>query len=319
MFFFKRYRYKSPTPRPRWLQILFWLFVAYVLMVAFRGERVPDEEASITPKDEAVQGKLDAYPAIQEFTSINRWRRFANPSLGFELDYQDVEAGSGDGAACGQRTTFEVRALDEASQAQVPVDQPMTLLLDGAEDTPFAGAIVGMRAGGVRQVSMGPLWFDAHALDDAMRYRFEIRMQSLTPSAGDAIGFSAQQVEEGTGLPARCGDTIQLYMRLWSADNKELYRTPEDAPQELLIGAGTLGHGLDRGLVGMTAGVVRRLMIPPAYQPKGGDIPFPRNEIAIVEVIRVPYNVIENQPTIQPETDIEEPDNEPDRQPSERD
>lgn len=311
---FKRFRYQSRTQTPQWLRVAFWLFVSYLVYVGWRGQ-----QEAVTPQEDGTQQEsllpsFEQYPAIKDFTNVNRWRGFVNPSRGREIEFQDIESGSGDGATCGQQARFTVTDSEgfEDQPEQLP-EQPFTLTLDGNDDA-FRRAVLGMREGGLRQVIIGARFFGGEPTDAP--YHYTIRMEKLTPSAGDRVGFSGQTLEKGTGNPAFCGEPVRVYLRVWSADNKELYRSEENVPLDVLLGQGEYGHGIDRGLVGIRIGEVRRLMIPPAYQPKGGDIAFPRSELAIVEVIRVPYKNNETQP--ETNTNPEE-QHEPDRKPSERD
>jgi hypothetical protein len=80
----------------------------------------------------------------------------------------------------------------------------------------------------------------------------------------------------------------------------------------LTIGRLQMGHGVDRGLLGIETFEVRRLEIPPPYQPSESALPFPKDEIAIVEIQRMPYKSEAtpeepNEEDYAPESDSEPP------------
>jgi hypothetical protein len=117
----------------------------------------------------------------------------------------------------------------------------------------------------------------------------------------------------GRGGGAYCGDTIPVTWRLLNLKGEVLAEQIKAEEQAFLtIGRLQMGHGVDRGLLGIETFEVRRLEIPPPYQPSESALPFPKDEIAIVEIQRMPYKSEAtpeepNEEDYAPESDSEPP------------
>ena len=172
-----------------------------------------------------------------------------------------------------------------------------------------------MKLNGKRSIKVGARLVNREETTlDASDHMYTLQLKELTPTLPkDSMPFSYTIVREGIGSATlNCGATQALKIRMWGKDGALVYET-KDEPKIIHVGYSELGHGIDRGVIGMLEGEIRQLMIPPAYQPKTSDIPFPRKEIAIVEVMRIAYKEPENKPS------TEEPPHEPDSKPIERD
>lgn len=273
---------------PKWMKWAMGLFMAYMMFVAYGGEKDENGETQLTIKK---------YDAITEFTDVNRWRMFANPNLGRELDVVDLVDGEKDSAACGAKVTLAIKAVEDEGlvvRDDIVPKEPITFTI-GSGDMPWDRAVRGMKQGGVRNIQVGPRMLDEQAPYDNPRAQFELTLQSLTPNLDGGVKLSYTRERRGMKLPISCGETGSFAVTIWKADNTELTKRGEDNPITLTLGSGVYGHGLDRGLIGMQLGEIRKLIIPPAYQAKSGELVFPQNEIAIVEVMRVPYNATENE------------------------
>jgi FKBP-type peptidyl-prolyl cis-trans isomerase len=81
-----------------------------------------------------------------------------------------------------------------------------------------------------------------------------------------------EDVKVGTGPPVKSGDLITVHYVGTLPNNKEFDSSrPRGQPFTVPVGAGRVIRGWDIGLIGMRAGGVRRLEIPPeeAYGEKG--------------------------------------------------
>lgn len=285
---------------PKWMKWAMGLFMAYMLFVAYSGETVNEEtgEAQLTIKK---------YDAITDFVDVDRWRMIANPNLGRDLDYVEKLEGEKDHAACGQRVTLAIKAIDGEGLAlrdNLVSEVPINFAI-GSGDMPWDRAVRGMKEGGVRDIQVGPRMFNPEAAHDDPPSRFELILQSLEPNLDGGMSFSHTREKRGMDVPISCGEEGRFAVTIWSSDNSELSKHTEDNSIQHRLGSGEFGHGLDRGLVGMQIGEVRKLIIPPAYQVSSDALIFPKDEIAIVEVKRLPYKASENEAETPPESEFE--------------
>ena len=101
-----------------------------------------------------------------------------------------------------------------------------------------------------------------------------------------------EDVKVGTGPAVKSGDLITVHYVGTLPNNKEFDSSrPRGQPFTIPVGAGRVIRGWDIGLLGMQAGGVRRLVIPPeeAYGKKGAgdDIP-PDAELTFeVELLKI--------------------------------
>ena len=281
---------KKPGAMPRWLRYLLGFFMAYMMFVAYRGEHVDGEEGHAQPK-------IEKYDEISKLVNIDRWQEIANPNRGRDTEMLDVVEGEFDGAACGQKVSVEIAGLQEDdlpdAQALAPVGAQEFII--GQGEMPWDRVVRGMKQGGKRKVQLGPRFFHEDAPADDLPYRFMMEMKEVSPNVEGGVGFSSTTLIKGEDLPISCGETGAFAFAVWKADNTEVYTSDPKKPTIHTLGSGDLGHGLDRGMVGMQLREIRRLMIPPAYQKSGGEIIFPKHELAIVEVMRLPYKKADDE------------------------
>lgn len=104
--------------------------------------------------------------------------------------------------------------------------------------------------------------------------------------------FSQTDLRVGTGREAVTGTRIIVNYAGWLFDPNQaeqkgrLFDTSVGGqPYALVLGAGSVIQGWDRGLVGMKTGGVRRLVVPPelAYGSSGNG-PIPPNATLLFEV-----------------------------------
>jgi len=110
----------------------------------------------------------------------------------------------------------------------------------------------------------------------------------LTPTPA----FTHTDLRVGTGVEAASGSTLTVHYTGWlydggKADDKGLQFESNvgGTPFKFVLGAGQVITGWDQGLIGMQAGGIRRLVIPPelAYgSTRRG--PIPPNTTLIFEV-----------------------------------
>ena len=96
-----------------------------------------------------------------------------------------------------------------------------------------------------------------------------------------------EDVKLGTGPPVKLGDTAIVHYVGTLADGKEFDASrPRGQPFEFGVGRGQVIRGWDIGLIGMRAGGVRRLIIPPeeGYGKSGAGAVIPPNATLHFEI-----------------------------------
>lgn len=290
---------------PDWMRYSMLVFLVILALMGYRGERTQDPDSDLP--------KIAKYPAIQEFADLGRWYRILNPGFNRSLEYQEVAEGSGEIAACGQKVAIQVTEIVDPETRETKEDTFEFVIGEGPVEALDRG-VRGMKVGGERNLVAGARLInrDEQALSAPDRY-YTIKLTALSPvPSGDASPLTSTTIREGFGNTLNCGAVAALKIRLRGRNDAITYDSGEE-PIIVQIGKSELGHGIDRGVVGMVPGEIRQLMIPPVYQPKGGKIPFPKKEIAIVEVMRIAYK----EPGSEPST--EDAPHEPDSEQTERD
>lgn len=307
------------VPGSGWMRVCVILFMIWMGFTAYRQE----QKASEGDK-EAITFRR--YEAIQEFSNLDEWIKVANPSYGRFIETKEIRVGEQDFAACGQKVRLKIKAVPQEEQVlpdalSPPEPVEFTVGIDAPLEAWDRG-VRGMRKGGIRNIIAGPrLVFDDVDDPDAPPVYFELNLLDVQPNVAPdqpAFGYTkVKRVVVSTGTPVSCGDDVALLVKLYDKEGKTLYTTEKDGPLRYRVGTGAYGHGMDRGLIGMHVHEERRLIIPPPYQPQQSKLPFPKDEIAIVELMRVPYKDDDVEPS--DESSSEEQEYEPDSEPIERD
>lgn len=107
-----------------------------------------------------------------------------------------------------------------------------------------------------------------------------------------ASGLVYEDIKVGDGAEAVAGKTASVRYTGWLADGKKFGSSGDtDEPFSFPLGVGHVIKGLDEGVLGMKAGGVRKVTMPPplAYGEKGVEGTIPPNatltfEVELVEV-----------------------------------
>lgn len=83
------------------------------------------------------------------------------------------------------------------------------------------------------------------------------------PSGPPPKKLIIEDLQKGSGLPAKKGDTLTIHYQGVGYDGKLLYSSWFDGtPYGFKLGLGLTGEGFEEGMVGMKAGGRRKLSIP---------------------------------------------------------
>lgn len=102
-----------------------------------------------------------------------------------------------------------------------------------------------------------------------------------------AVTVKIEDLKAGAGQEAQAGDTVSVHYTGWLEDGTQFDSSRDrGTPYEFVLGQGNVIPGWDQGLVGMKAGGIRRLTIPPnlAYGANGYAGVIPPNATLIFEV-----------------------------------
>jgi FKBP-type peptidyl-prolyl cis-trans isomerase len=103
-----------------------------------------------------------------------------------------------------------------------------------------------------------------------------------------AAGLAITVIRPGRGEPLRQGDSAKLHVTIWldGFDGKKRLAQPGANLFVITVGSGQALPGLDRGVVGMKPGGIRRLQVGPAmaYGPNPCGALIPANATLYFEV-----------------------------------
>jgi hypothetical protein len=90
---------------------------------------------------------------------------------------------------------------------------------------------------------------------------YAAKMNCSVDAAKTPGTLTIKAVEEvaGTGKEAACGETITIHLTVWNAGGTKAF----EGELPLALGSRQLASGLDAGLVGISTGGVRTLLLPP--------------------------------------------------------
>lgn len=257
---------------PRWISWLFLVFLAYMLYHTGRSGRVePPHPAELpSPASASQAASLEHYPHLAKFTEANRWKRALNPNNLGDVRMADMAKGEGVQAQCGDTVTVKLTGLENQKDAT----QPLTFRLGAAPYPVLNEALIGMRAGGERQIKAAPRQvYGASAplsLEDVTLHAALQSIEAQQPSSR-ALGPKIIVEREGEGKPSFCGETLSLNLILWDGLGDAAYRSP--TAWMVAPGKDALPPELTLALLGMRAGEIRTVVLPPQDTAQAKTIP----------------------------------------------
>lgn len=142
---------------PRWVSVLFVLFLGYILVVGNVGDHAPTPRPAPAP-DTPVEPTQPSYPAISALRDGERWARAINPDYkaaqeacraaktaeGTLENFAIIEQmGEGEPVACGEPITVAWQRWNNAGTAGKLQTQTLTL----GEQPAMDALLVGMQKG----------------------------------------------------------------------------------------------------------------------------------------------------------------------------
>jgi FKBP-type peptidyl-prolyl cis-trans isomerase len=200
---------------------------------------------------------------------------------GNKLVAMDVLKGEGESVVCGSTVTVNYASFNENS---LPLDsttgkKPMTFKVGGKQVIKgLENGVVGMRTGGKRKIAIPSslAYDDPEFKSDIAEHSpilFEVDLLNVKDGFESAEVMSIENVINGTGDgEALCGSDVNLTYKVFE-DGAET----ANGPLSFRVGNGNVPVGLEKGVMEMKVGGVRKLLIPKALQKIEGESILPEN------------------------------------------
>lgn len=101
-------------------------------------------------------------------------------------------------------------------------------------------------------------WADPARVEFASSLSVDLAQMNRTSS-----GLYWQDLTIGEGDTARVGDQVRVHLTGWLPDGTEVQTTRGGDPIDFKLGYGLVIRGFDEGIVGMSVGGVRKLVVRP--------------------------------------------------------
>ncbi len=113
----------------------------------------------------------------------------------------------------------------------------------------------------------------AKLLAETQQGTFEQHMNEMARKQGNSIanflqnisGVSSEEVLEGNGPEAHCGQKVTVHYTEYLPDGSTAFSTRDKSPVTFTIGDGTVIKGLEFGVEGMKKGGIRKLRVPSRF------------------------------------------------------
>lgn len=260
-------------PFPKWLSWLFVGFLAYIVYIGNQTQTPPASAPEETPPPAKEQETpREEYDELRQLVDKNRWMRAIDPGYIGDANIREVKLGdAGLTAQCGSKVTVLLRGTtrDGASfDAAHDESQPLSFTLGAAPIPALNEGIIGMKAGGVRQIFAPAAHVYADRRGDE-EISFRLELVAVTAPTEDAFPALAVTLAAGSdeGEPARCGWPMAAIFSVFDAAGKRIYRS--EAPLRFIPGNTEIAAGVDLLARGMRVGESRILYLPPAWLTQG--------------------------------------------------
>lgn len=290
MFFRKK---RAPDPTPPWIK---WLVLGF-LAVAILGNLYKNP----------TQGSLPHLfeKAENDIGKSFEWSDYKSkilPETGASLHARDTSPGTGAPVVCGQdvEIAYSAYGKDHALIESVTKEKPLTFRMGSGSVMPaLEQGITGMRIGGRRIVSApGEMSYSGSFARDGVSamapVQFDIELLSAKPAL-EALAdtpYRIAYIAQGSGIGLLCGQTIQVHLTLWDVAGKKRYSTHDEGQSPIAVTPGKSEWflGLEQGVIGMSRGSKRTLIVPPALQKTlqgtkpAMELPFPDSQTVLVDI-----------------------------------
>ena len=295
MFFRTRKRRKRRASKDA--KIVNWIIIVIVAMAFLQNLGKRSEPLSLEHTADSLKEK-----GLAEVADYKK-KVFPDPIPVFHIE--DVEPGEGNPVICGQKVAIVYKAFkdDQPIDDSADKDNPLVFQIGEHKAMPaFEQGVLGMKQGGKRTIfapmpmSYGIKEFARADVEEKSKIRFEVELLDAKPELPDmnSIPFRVVMEKSGSGQGLGCGATAKLQLTVWSAAGKKIFSTSDKEPIAFTLGNSEAFLGLEQGVMGIKAGEMRTLIVPPVLQktlsgkPAAIIISLPKNETVLVDVEAVP-------------------------------
>jgi FKBP-type peptidyl-prolyl cis-trans isomerase len=256
---------KVRASNPSWLKWMVAAFIAYAIFTNYteRNKRLGHDHANYA--DLVLERESSLKQAdVKTYVLPN------NIKVTGELK------GQGQAAYCGMQAVVNITPIIGDKEG----DMLTTTRYVGVDDAdaPWAGALQGMREGGVRSITLSEQ-IDNKTLKTT-HFKLDLK-DALPDEAGkEMVEYQAFERKTGVGTIARCGMEADFAVIIRDAAGKIAYDSSiAQNHLTLTIGANEYFYGLEKGLLGMKPTGIRSLIIPPSHVVMGKAVPEPMRAI----------------------------------------
>ncbi len=137
---------KTPRLFPRWISWLFLGFLGYIMVMGnFSGSPEPNKQV-----ESGGASSTQKYPKLAELADKEQWKHALNPDYVGSARWREIKEGDGEGAVCGGELTVKITGI-----AGTP-DTPQAIKLGNAPYPVLDTALIGLKPGGIREISAPP-------------------------------------------------------------------------------------------------------------------------------------------------------------------
>jgi len=203
-----------------------------------------------------------------------------SPSGPLFFSFSEIRVGVGDPAENGDVVTLNYTAwlfdedAEDSKGQEVDSGQGLEFILGADQVIPaFDQGVVGMRVTGLRELSIPPGFVGNGAgvnnIPPDMALVADVEMVDIQTLRSDTAPFAIIDLQIGSGLEARAGDTLRVAYSGWLFDNDApenkgtLFEMSPSTGFVFTLGQGDVIDGWEQGVPGMRVGGERRLIVPP--------------------------------------------------------
>ncbi len=251
------------------------------------------------PKPNTSQSQQHAENLKDKDCNKNKFPLFSIPLIpayNLAVKTEDLKAGSGIPATCGQEAKLHYEYLDQKGDVLEKGDKT-TRIGSGKVLRGIELGLIGMRPGGERKI-MTPLMAVADAKGDlslSLKDKLtaaKISLMDISPAIPQsAFPLRALNTVFGNGRQVNCGDKVYASISLWKVDGTELFSSG-DHPLVFTLGGSEVPYGIELGMSQMMEEGERTVILPPGYNKPlhddasaSGLLPsLPENEMIVAKI-----------------------------------
>ncbi len=304
MFPFSRKRNKN-KPTPTWVMWLVVAFIGYTMLTNNSRKTTPTTiEESATSKTEIAteEPSLGSIVDPEKLLNVDTLKGKFFPQTIIKLSVKDASQGDGKFAICGQKVTISYSSFTEEKK-EIEKEQKITFQIGEGKVMPaLERGVVGMKKNGTRTITSpgnmayGIEKFTRNDVPALANINFEVKMLDISPESPEIGAYRVLGDGYGQGNVYTCGSEAKVHVSIWDIEGKKLYNSRDNngAPLTFTIGKSEVFLGLEQGVLEMSDGMHRNLIVPPSFQKTlhnsapAIDFPLPKNQIILIDVESVP-------------------------------